>query len=282
MFYLTLQEHIVNSPNEYDLLARITQHPDRPRPIREIDQIFMLPGSQLNQAKLISGYTAHKDVVFLGDGDCMAASLGLLAKEGIIEGPSHMLVLDFDERITEFALAAARQFGFQDRLDAEQYNILEPVPEELRFRHDIFYTNPPYGSKNKGASGVSFLSRCMALCKPVGSAGVAILPYHPSERWSRDAMRSIQQFMTAHGYIVSEMLRAMHSYHLDDLPMLRSATVIFDRVSQVATPNLSTALGSDMTKFFYGSADMPIPRGISKNGNLLYEDGADPGVGDTM
>lgn len=275
MFYEPLQARIANSPAEYDLLARITQHPERPRPIRDIDQIFMLPGSQLNQAKLISGYTAHKDVVFLGDGDCMAPSLGLLAKEGVIEGPDHMLVLDFDERIIEFVRHAARQFGFQDRVDAELYNVLEPIPADLCFRHDVFYTNPPYGSKNKGNSGIAFLSRCMALCKPVGSTGVAILPYHPSERWSRDAMRSIQQFMMDSGYLVGEMLRAMHSYHLDDLPMLRSATVIFDRVQQVPTPYLEEPLGPDLTQFFYGSANQPIPRGISRTGDVIYAESPD-------
>lgn len=63
MFYRSLQQYIVNSSEEYDILARVTQHPDRPRPIRGIDQIFMLPGSQLNQAKLISAYIHNKEVV---------------------------------------------------------------------------------------------------------------------------------------------------------------------------------------------------------------------------
>jgi N4-bis(aminopropyl)spermidine synthase len=269
MFYSALQPRAIGSPEEHDLLARITQHPDRPRPIRDIDQIFMLPGSQLAQAKIISGHLAQRDVAFVGDGDCMAACLGLLAKEGVIDKPGHLLVLDFDQRIIAFARQVATQFGFQDRLDAQLYNVLDPVPGELRSRADVFYTNPPYGSKNKGASGIGFLARCMALCKPVGSSGVAILPYHPSERWSREAMGAIQQFMIAHGYVVGEMLRSMHSYHLDDLPMLRSATAVFDRTEQAATPYLDQALPSSVTRFFYGSANRPIPRGITLDGTVL-------------
>jgi predicted methyltransferase len=242
--------------------------------VREIDQIFMLPGSQLNQAKLISAYIRHKEVVFAGDGDCMAASIGLLTKEGVIDGPTHMTVLDFDQRVVDFALRAAHQFGFQDKLDARQYNMLQPVPPEMRFRYDVFYTNPPYGSKNKGASGIGFLMRCMALCKPVGSMGVAILPYHPSERWSREAMNSIQRFMQQSGYIVGEMLRGMHSYHLDDLPMLRSATVIFDRIEALPTPGLDDRLPKEVTDYFYGSTNRPIPRGIDISGNIVTDEGA--------
>jgi hypothetical protein len=106
----------------------------------------------------------------------------------------------------------------------------------------------------------------MALSKPVGSSGVAILPYHPNERWSREAMGSIQQFMIGHGYVVGEMLRSMHSYHLDDLPMLRSATAVFDRTEQAAIPFLDEELPSSITDFFYGSTNRPIPRGIGLDG----------------
>ena len=130
MFYPALQLRAVGLPEEHDLLARVTQHPDRPRPIRDIDQIFMLPGSQLAQAKIIAGHLAQRDVVFVGDGDGMAASLGLLAREGVIESPGRLLVLDFDERIIAFALQVARQFGFQDMLDAQAYNVTDPVPAE--------------------------------------------------------------------------------------------------------------------------------------------------------
>jgi hypothetical protein len=63
----------------------------------------MLPGSQVAQAKIISGHLAQRDTVFIGDGDCMAASLGLLAREGVIEAPAHLLVLGFDARIIDFA-----------------------------------------------------------------------------------------------------------------------------------------------------------------------------------
>jgi predicted methyltransferase len=230
MFYQSLQQYIVNASEEYDILARVTQHPDRPRPVREIDQIFMLPGSQLNQAKLISAYTRHKEVVFVGDGDCMAASIGLLTKESVIDGPTHMTVLDFDQRVVDFALQAAHQFGFQDKLDAQQYNMLQPVPPDMRSRYDVFYTNPPYGSKNKGASGVGFLMRCMALCKPVGSMG--------------------------------------------DLPMLRSATVIFDRIEALPTPGLDDRLPKEITDYFYGSANRPIPKGIDVSGNIVTNESA--------
>jgi hypothetical protein len=75
--------------------------------------------------------------------------------------------------------------------------------------------------------------------------------------------------MVSHGYVVGEMLRSMHSYHLDDLPMLRSATAVFDRIEQAAIPYLDEALPPEATSFFYGSANRPVPRGAALDGTLL-------------
>ena len=268
MFYRDLEAYISNSATEYDILARITQHPDRPRPNRDIDQIFMLPGSQLNQAKLVSDYLRDREVVFVGDGDCMALTLGLLAKEGVIEGPAFMRVLDFDQRIVEFIGKASQQFGFHEKIEAHLYNVKNPIDPRWRHRSDVFYTNPPYGSRNEGFSAKAFLGRCMELCGPVGSWGIAILPYHHHEEWSRRAMLSVQSFLLKHGYLVSEMLLEMHSYHLDDNPRLLSGTVVVDRATEVVEPFGERSLTSEELSYFYGSRNIAFPDGVDRNGDL--------------
>ncbi len=162
MFFKDLSKSYIHNAREYDVLAKITQHPSRPKPIRPVDQIYMLPGSQLNQTKLISDYLKNRTVVFVGDGDCMSLSLGLLAKEiQDIEGPAHMHVFDFDERLVKFINETAEYFGLKTRLEAHWYNIREPIPKKYAGRSDVFYTNPPYSSNNEGWSGIIFLARCM-------------------------------------------------------------------------------------------------------------------------
>lgn len=271
MLYKSLKPYLLNEASEYDTLAKITQHPGRPKPQRAIDQIFMLPGSQLNQAKLMSPYLRDKAVAFVGDGDSMALVFALLAREGVIEGPRQMTVLDFDTRIIDFINSTARAFGLHDTVEAIQYNALDPVPETLREHYDVFYTNPPYGKSNNGQSGLGFLVRCMALCTNVNSSGIAVLPYR-SGVWSARAMHNIQSFMVRHGYVVCDMLQDMHLYHLDDSPDLRSATVIFDRVERVDTPYRDERLPPEITKFFYGSSDARIPDHLDADGEPTYLD----------
>lgn len=99
---------------------------------------------------------------------------------------------------------------------------------------------------------------CRALSKPVGSSGVQILPYHPSERWSRGAMGAVQQFTIQPRYVVGEMLRLMHSYHLDEVPMLWSATAVFHRIP-TKLPLLS---GGDLA-YIRLRRKPPDPRGVS-------------------
>lgn len=270
MFYEDLSKHIRSDSVEYDVLAKITQHPLRPKPIREIDQIFMLPGSQLNQAKLISSYLRNREVVFVGDGDCMSLVIGMLAKERVIDRPTYMHVLDFDERIVKFVRQASEQFGFSEYIEAHLYNVRHPVPDGLKQRSDLFYTNPPYGSKNRGMSGIVFLARCMELCKPVQSHGVAILPYRHHEPWSRDAMFEIQRFIIQQGYVVAEMLQEMHAYHLDDRPRLHSGTVVMDRVERKDPPFVGRELSENELCKFYGESQPRVPERVDLNGELMY------------
>lgn len=273
MFYQDLGHHIRNTSDEYDLLARITQHPGRPRPARDIDQIFMLPGSQLNQAKLISDYLRNRDVVFVGDGDCMSLVIGILAKNKVIQGPGRMRVFDFDERIVRFVKDASRQFGFADGIEAHRYNVRDPVPVEFAGRSEVFYTNPPYGSKNAGKSGIVFLARCMEFCRDISSYGVAILPFHHHTDWSRNAMFNIQKFLTDHGYVVSEMLRAMHGYHLDDEPNLLSGTIVVDRIHHFDSPYKGKAIPPLELAAFYGSQSSGrFAEGIDLEGTVRWNE----------
>jgi len=275
MFGEELRRYVQFDPTWVDIVAQVTQHPDRPRPIRKNDQIFMLPGSQLIQALLVDDYLKYRDVVFVGDGDCMGLVVAHLANQGVLKKrPSKIRILDFDERILLFVKQAIKDLRLPpDLISVYRYNVRDPIPPELRGAHDVFYTNPPYGSKDRGNCGRVFLARCMELCKPAPSWGVALLPFAHKEDWSRAAMYEIQKFLCNQGYVVSEMIREIHQYHLEDRPSLRSSNVVMDRVKNEDPPFSGRRLTDDELLHFYGGSTDPMPEYISKDGFAEFEGG---------
>jgi hypothetical protein len=86
-------------------------------------------------------------------------------------------------------------------------------------------------------------------------------------------MHNIQSFLCENGYVVSEMIREIHQYHLDDRPSLRSANVVLDRVKNVDPPFYNRRLKDSELSHFYGSSNDPMPEYVSKDGYLVFEDG---------
>lgn len=284
MFGEELRKHIDFDPSWVDIVAQVTQHPDRPRPNRRNDQIFMLPGSELIQALLVDDYLKYRDVVFVGDGDCMGLVIAHLTNKQVLKkGPSKIRILDFDERILEFNKTAISDLRLPaDLISLERYNVRDPIPEKYRGAHDVFYTNPPYGSVDDGNCGKVFLARCMELCKPAPSWGVAILPFAHKEDWSRSAMYNIQTFLSQQGYVVSEMIREIHQYHLEDRPSMMSSNVVLDRVKNIEPPYFNRRLNDDELSYFYGSSNEPMPEYVSKDGYLVFSDGKKVKVDDKI
>lgn len=274
MFGEELRRYLKPDPALVDLVAQVTQHPDRPRPIRPVDQIFMLPGSQLVQALLAIDYLKYRDVVFMGDGDCMGLVVAHLANKNVFKGPAKIRIFDFDERILDFIKKGINDLGLpHDLISCYRYNVRDPIPEQFAQAHEVFYTNPPYGSADQGECAKLFLARCMELCKPAPSWGMALLPFAHKEDWSRLAMGNIQTFLCECGYVVSEMIREIHQYHLDDRPSLRSCNVVVDRVHNRPMPNTGRKFADDEMPLFYGRTPRRMPSYIDKKGDFVMDDG---------
>jgi N4-bis(aminopropyl)spermidine synthase len=281
MFGEELRRYMRPEPAWVDLVAQVTQHPDRPRPIRDVDQIFMLPGSQLIQALLANDYLKYRDVVMVGDGDCMGLVMAHLANKGVFKAPSKIRIFDFDERLLAFVEQAIHDLGIPpDLITTHRYNVRNPVPDNFAQAHDVFYTNPPYGSSDGGECGKLFLARCMEFCKPAPSWGVALLPFAHKEDWSRAAMANIQSFLSDQGYVVSEMIREIHQYHLDDRPSLRSCNVVVDRVTNKPPKFRGKRIQDEAVKHFYGRTARRMPEYISVKGELVYKDGPRKAISD--
>lgn len=185
------------------LLVRITKddleavqiiEQTRPKSLRAYDQIPMHSIDLLCQVKLIASYLAGQSVVFMGDHDSTSLLLGLLSKQQTFSKPTHMLLLDFDERLLLAANALADQYGFNDILDVRLYNVFDPVPPDLIGQFDWFYTNPPYGCRNEGESARLFITRCCELARLDGANGCIILPHDPYRPWTHSAMLATQKF----------------------------------------------------------------------------------------
>jgi predicted methyltransferase len=148
---------------EIDLRSAINAISDvvqnRPRPLRNFDQIYMKAGDMVLQSEFVAKWADDKRLAFIGDGDAISVCVAYLQKREIITyGPSEIVVFDFDERVC----TAVTRFADSEQLDnlsAQLYNCLDPFPGPTHF--DCFYTNPPWGASNDGESVKIFMERGM-------------------------------------------------------------------------------------------------------------------------
>src|SRR5260370_29094764 len=94
---------------DIDLRAAINAISDviqnRPRPLREFDQIYMKSGDMVLQSELVARWADKKRLAFIGDGDAISVCVAYLQDSKIFEyGPSEIVVFDFDQRIVNAVL----------------------------------------------------------------------------------------------------------------------------------------------------------------------------------
>jgi predicted methyltransferase len=262
-----------------DLRASINALSDvitnRPPPLRVYDQIYMKLADMLLQTEVLSRRFVGKSVIFIGDGDAIALSLVHLSNLKLLAGsPKHVTVLDFDERVVNSINHFGRIFEIDDRIHAELYNVADPLPPHHWQAHDAFYTNPPWGASNDGASVCSFVGRGV---EAMGRRGIGciVIGDHPNYPWTHRVQFATQRYLMERGFRVSEMLPQFHSYHLDDDPDLTSCCMVARRDDGVEQPYSSGALPPESWRNFYG-ADSPLRiryiRDLTNGGKLASKD----------
>lgn len=195
----------------------------RPPPNRAIDQIYMKPICMLVQAKLIASYLTNKDLIFMGDGDHISVLSGVYSK------PKSITVLDIDSRIIKSIKDIGKKYNIE--IDTYRYDVLDPLPKKFIKKFNFFYTNPPYGSKNSGQSGIVFIGRCIEACK-FPSEGCIVLPHDNTRSWTKEVMKNVQRFLLDYGWIVVEKITGLHIYYLDDAT-LASGTMIVEQINEI-------------------------------------------------
>lgn len=209
-----------------DLRAAINAVSDvvqnRPRPLREFDQIHMKIGDMVLQSEIVADWADGKRLAFVGDGDAISVCVAYLQARGVLPfGPSMIRVFDFDERTVNAVKRFADREGIES-LDARLYNVLDSMPEEGDF--DLFYTNPPWGASNNGESVNAFAQRGFEAVGFVGE-GMVVIADDDELDWPKSVLGKVQRYASDKGFFVSKMQRKVHGYHLDDAPDLKSCNL---------------------------------------------------------
>jgi predicted methyltransferase len=257
---------------DIDLRAAINAISDvvqnRPRPIRNFDQIYMKAGDMVLQSELVARWAQGKRLVFIGDGDAIGVCVAYLHARGILDyGPSQIAVFDFDERIC----GAVTRFADKEQLEqlkAELYNCLDPLPHGAEF--DCFYTNPPWGASNGGESVKVFVQRGMEATGYNGE-GMVVLADDAELEWTKRVLANVQDFVIKSGYFVQRMMSQLHQYHLDDAPDLRSCNLLIKALPGNREPGPSATISDPARlKDFYGRDNPPRIKYIREKKRLDY------------
>jgi predicted methyltransferase len=243
---------------------------NRPRPLREFDQIYMKTGDMVMQSEIVADWADAKRLAFIGDGDAIGVCVAYLRARNVLDfGPSRITVFDFDERNVQ----AVKRFADRERLDhldAVLYNCLDPFPEPGRF--DCFYTNPPWGASNLGDSVNVFAQRGFEAVGYTGD-GLIVIADDDELAWSKVVLSNVQAFGGERGFYVSKMQRKLHEYHLDDAPDLRSCNLFLSSVpgrTPKILPSEAIALDDDRLRNFYGMSQPPRVRYVRERKTPNY------------
>jgi len=258
--------------DEIDLRAAINAVSDvvqnRPRPLREFDQIYMKTGDIVLQSEFVSRWAAGKRIAFIGDGDAISVCVAYLHHRGILPyAPTEIVVFDFDERICN-AIVRFADLERLEKLSARLYNVLDAFPGPTDF--DCFYTNPPWGASNQGESVKVFVQRGMEATS-YGGEGIVVVADDPELEWPKLVLTNLQSAALTSGFFVQQMMPQVHSYHLDDAPELRSCNVLLKAMPGNRRSVTSEAIsGRARLTNFYGRDSVPKVRYIREKVRLDY------------
>ncbi|MFN4182145.1 MAG: bis-aminopropyl spermidine synthase family protein, partial [bacterium] len=181
-------------------------------------------------------------ILILGDDDLVSIALMLTGK------PSRIVVLEIDDRLTDFISRNARILGFS-ALEVRKSDLRHPLTEDLIGKFDVFETDP-----TESYSGFRlFLTRGAVSLRGLRCAGYFGLTRLESSLWK---WRKMQQFLLRAGFVFTAIFPDFHSYeHWDYHPFTRagklvadpvpenfrwytSALVRVEKIAEVALPNL--------------------------------------------
>lgn len=231
---------------------------NRPRPLREFDQIHMKVGDMVMQSEIVADWADGKRLAFIGDGDAISVCVAYMKERKVFNfGPSKITVFDFDERTVQSIIRFADRERIE-HLDAKLYNCLDAFPDAMKY--DCFYTNPPWGASNQGESVNVFVERGIEAIKGNGE-GMIVVADDDELAWPKLVLGNVQRFTASRRFYVSRMQRKLHGYHLDDAPNLMSCNLFVSSLPDQPTIDApSQAITKERLTNFYGKSKEPRVR----------------------
>ncbi len=257
----------VNLRHAMNAISDVVQN--RPRPLREFDQIHMKSGDMVMQSEIVAEWADKKRLAFIGDGDAISVCVAYLQSRNVLEfGPSKITVFDFDERTVN----AVKRFADKERiehLDAVLYNCLDSFPELPKY--DCFYTNPPWGASNNGESINVFTQRGIEAVQYDGD-GMIVIADDDELSWPKLVLANVQRYGLSKGFYVSRMQRKLHLYHLDDAPDLKSCNLYVSSEPGNENKRTGSENVTDPNKLqnFYGRSKEPRVKYVREVRSLNY------------
>jgi predicted methyltransferase len=241
---------------------------NRPRPLRDFDQIYMKAADMVFQSEYVARWADEQRLAFIGDGDSISVCVAYLKARDIIDyGPARIRVFDFDERM----VSAINRFADSERLDnleAQLYNCLDQFPDGHSF--DFFYTNPPWGASNDGRSVNLFTKRGFEAVSYQGE-GLVVIADDRKLEWPQHVLANVQEYAAEHGFYVSRMQPELHLYHLDDNPELKSCNLTLrSRPGNQPRGQSEPMSDPDFLEHFYGQDQPPRVRYVRERKRLDY------------
>ncbi len=238
---------------------------NRPEPLREFDQIFMKAEDIVEQAALLARTFDGLNAAFIGDGDSIALAMIHLSRHGVFaEAPKHIRVLDFDERIVNAINGFADAHGYSQLIEAELYNVADPLPQRLISQANAFYTNPPWGASNRGESVIAFMQRGIE-CVGGPAMAAVVVANEPKLPWTQKVLSRARTALHRAGFVTDQLGEERRHYHLDDDPNLRSCTLVAKRVVTPSKKVMSRRLRPRSFRNFYGRGKHLRARFILEN-----------------
>jgi predicted methyltransferase len=233
---------------------------NRPRPLRQFDQIYMKSGDMLRQSEVVASWADGQRLAFIGDGDGISITVAhLMALKFFNYGPTRISVFDFDERIINSVKRFAAAHRLDDTLHAHLYNAIDAFPETGE--HDFFYTNPPWGQHNDGESVAAFVQRGMESIGYQGHGMIVIADDHPDDphvTWPQRVLSKTQTFALSNGFYISRMMPRESLYHLhDEHEHVPSCNLIISSLADEERNLMSDPLELSRLQNFHGQ-DKPL------------------------
>ncbi len=163
----------------------------RPTPLKKLDQVYMDEKSVMKTCIELGEIVRNKKLLFIGDDDLLSIYLSKFYD------PKSTVVIDIDMRIIKHIKMLREKLSLKN-LMVVKHDIRDPLPTHISNNFDIFYTNPPYGSKNNGDSCIAFIIRGLESLK-LGGQGVFVIASSSEGQWASKVEIKVTEYVRNSG-----------------------------------------------------------------------------------